>query len=134
MITAIDSSILIDVGLGASERAPAAIRSVEECAAQGPIVVCDVALVEVVPVLSEMVDPAAWFRDLGIAFDPVGEKAAIHAGRLHTRYLKRTKSRRRLVVDLLIGAHALFQADQLLSRDRGYYRDYFQGLKLVEPR
>ena len=43
------------------------------------------------------------------------------------------RAARRPVADLLVGAHALLQADRLLTRDRGFYRDYFRGLKVIEP-
>jgi hypothetical protein len=32
---------------------------------------------------------------------------------------------------LYLGAHALHEANQLLTRDRGFYRHYFKGLRIL---
>jgi predicted nucleic acid-binding protein len=38
-----------------------------------------------------------------------------------------------VAADFLIGAHALVQCERLLTRDRGFYRGCFTGLKVLEP-
>ena len=68
--------------------------------------------------------------------DPFAE-ACPHCGRQTstrcTHCHRVLPSRRRIISDFLIGAHALIQTDCLLTRDRGYYKMYFPRLTLVHP-
>ncbi len=72
---------------------------------------------------------------MGIAFEALSADAAVEAGRRWKAFRARGGPRRdRVIADFLVGAHALLAADDvLLTRDRGFYRSAFSGLRVLEP-
>jgi predicted nucleic acid-binding protein len=138
MTIAIDTSVLIDL-LGDDPRADAAEACLRVALGRGAVVVCDVVLSELTAALGNGSMVVDVLDDMGIRFDQVDQRAALRAGEMQRRYLQRRPSEpvpataMRSIPDFIVGAHAMLQCDGLITRDAGFFRDYFKGLKLVEP-
>jgi hypothetical protein len=133
-VIAIDSSVLLDL-LGGDERfADAAELSISDALAVGDVVVCDAVVAEVQTMLETRETAMDSLSGLGIRYLATSEQAAVRAGHMQRRYRDRGGRRERVVADFLIGAHALLQTDGLITRDAGFYRDYFKGLKVIVPK
>ena len=70
---------------------------------------------------------------LSISYDPILEQAAHFAGLTFKRYRQAGGPRQHLVPDFIIAAHAETQADRLVATDRGYLRQWFPNLRLLQP-
>ncbi len=133
MRTAVDSSVLLDVIVNDARFADRSEAALRGAAAEGALILGECVLAEIRPAFQPDQIPE-FLADWSLEFTPSTRESALLAGDLFTRYLKRRRKREpRVVADFLIGAHAQLLADRLLARDRGYYRDYFTDLVLLEP-
>ena len=133
MITAVDSSIVLDVLTADSVHTEKSEEALRQASLQGQLIVCEAALAEIFPALGDRERVHEFLLDWQIDFLPSDEESAMLAGEMFLRYLKRGREQKRIVADFLIGAHASVHADRLLARDRGYLRDYFASLNVVDP-
>ncbi|MCA3028684.1 MAG: type II toxin-antitoxin system VapC family toxin [Rhodocyclaceae bacterium] len=131
---ALDSSVLIDVLTSDAKYGDASAAKLESAMERDDIVVCDVVLAEVAARVHPVDDLMDAIADMGLNFSPVSEQAAIRAGIMQRRFRERGGKRSdRMVADFLVGAHALMHCNALITRDNGFFRDYFKGLKIINP-
>ena len=133
MITAIDSNILIDLLQDDPRFADASSAALRRSRNEGALVVCEVVWAETAAALGTPAEVRQNLDNAEIVFVAMTVGAAERAGTEWRQYRRRGGARTRLVADFLIGAHAMHQADRLLTRDRGFYRTYFPGLVVVDP-
>lgn len=134
MKTAVDSSVLLDVIVDDPQWAETSEEALKKAFAAGQLVIGEVVLAEITPVFSPG-DLDRFLSDWRIQYQPSSIESAKSAGEMYARYLGRNPAGKpkRVLPDFLIGAHALHHAGRLLARDRGYYRDYFSELEVIEP-
>ncbi len=133
MITAVDTSALIDV-FGAHARfGPLSANALRRCLNEGAVVACASVWSETRAAFPSDDAFRAAMEALGVAFSAPSEPTATLAGVICKKYHAAGGKRDRVVADFLIGAHASVQCDRLLTRDRGYYRKYFAGLTVLDP-
>ncbi len=133
MRTAVDSSVLLDVFVGADPYVGPAQKGLQQAIMKGSLIVGEVVWAEV---RAHFVSDDR-FREametLGITYEASSPEAASEAGRAWSRYRKQGGKRKHLIPDFLVAAHALIHADRLLTRDRGFSKRYFRKLKVWDP-
>ncbi len=133
MITAIDTNVLLDVFGPDARFGPGSAEALRRCLREGALVASEVVWAETATTFWD----TGRFRDamhkLPVSFSPMTEEAAVRAANAWRRYRAGGGPRERIAADFLIGAHAMAAADRLLTRDRGFYRKYFGGLRVIDP-
>ena len=129
MISAVDTSVLLDVFLPDVRHGPRSKEWLREAYDRGAILVCDVVYAELVPAFKDRSKLDEALREINATISPIDTSIAYEAGLRWSRYRHAGGPRTRIITDFLIGAHASTLADTFLTRDRGFYATYFPELK-----
>ena len=153
MITAVDTNILLDVLIPRAPHGDESERALAEALRAGAVVISDPVYAELAVHFPEQEKLDRFLADTGLRRASSNAEALHRAGSAWSEYIRRrpalaclqcgatqdlhcdkcgasVQPRQHVVADFIIGAHALVQADQLLTRDRGYYATYFPELTL----
>lgn len=132
MITAVDTSVLIAIAKAETD-AEQWVNLLIAAETEGDLVVCDVVAAEYFALLLNPEKFQESLSGLGIVFSPTSLESAQLAGRLFRKYRREGGPREHLIPDFLIGAHAQRQANRIAAIDRGFLRQYFPRLKVLQP-
>lgn len=133
MITAVDTNVLIDVFSADETFGPRSREAIRRALSEGSLVACEVVWAEIAASFARSEEAEAAMSRLGVRFDGIDQRTALDAGSAWHAYRRRGGRRQRVIADFLIGAHARAHTDRLLTRDRGVYRTYFEGLTVLDP-
>lgn len=133
MITAVDTSVLLDILGGDPEFGPGSREALREARRDGRLIACGVVWAETGAAFEDADSARSALDKLGIEYVASETDAALDAAQRWRAYRRDGGPRQRVVPDFLVGAHAVAHADRLLTRDRGFYRARFGDLEVLDP-
>ena len=156
MITAVDTNIILDILIPDEPFSESSKRLLDQHLSKGKLIICEIVFAELASRFPSEEDLRLFLADTGMELVYSNVKSLYVAGMRWAKYAGKGRKNRftcgkcghtfdvtcprcsaaltkRLHVlgDFLIGAHALVQADCMISRDLGIYKSYFSDLNLV---
>ena len=132
-MTLVDSNVLLDIVTDGQAWADWSQDRLEQAALNGPLVINDVIYAEVSARYATIEAFDLMLDELGIEVAPIPRAALFLAGKAYLQYRAGGGLRMGVLADFFIGAHAVVEQLQLLTRDARRYQGYFPTVKLITP-
>lgn len=155
VISAVDTNVLLDILVADSDYYVASLAALEHGHERGRLIIGGVVYAELAVHFPSTRQLDSFLDETRIDLVPTTRESSAAAAKAWGTYTshrppgiqchecgttltvacpscgRRLQPRRHIMVDFLIGAHALVHANRLITRDRGFYRRYFDGLTVV---
>ena len=131
--TLVDSCILIDVLANDPKWSDWSLNQLDMLGQRAPLIINPIILAEVSPRFECANDLEAALAALPLVREALPWDAAFLAGQAFKIYRLKKGVKTSPMPDFYIGAHALINHLQLLTRDATRYRTYFPKLEIVAP-
>lgn len=133
MISAVDTNVILDVVKGDPRFGSFSVAALRLASMEGRLITSAAVWAEVCAAYDESREAAGILERMGVDLVPDDRDVAMAAGKAWRAYRRAGGTRRRVLADFLIGAHAAVKADRFVTRDRGFYRSHFSGLSILDP-
>jgi len=157
VITALDTNVLLDLLIPDSHSANASEQALDTAVTEGALVIGEVVYAELASQFPSADELDRFLDRTHIRLEPPPPEALRHAAQAWRRYLAKRGTafhcpkcgqretlvcagcgetiagRQHILSDFLVGGHASVRADRLLTRDRGFYGNFFSKLAIVAP-
>lgn len=132
MITSVDTSVLLKI-LKQESDADLALQALENAASLGSVLVCSIVIAELGRFFKSNDLLTSFLNDAHLTPSNIDTATALQAASIMRSYAKNKGDKSRIAADFLIGAHAMTHANQLLTTDAGFMRQYFKTLAVINP-
>ena len=127
MIYSVDTCVLLDILLPDPVHGIPSREVLKKASENGRLSICSIVYAELCPQFASRTALDVFLNETGIDVFPFTREVLWKAGREWKDYVARGGKRKdRIIPDFLIGAFSSVKADSLITRDKGFYKEYFQ--------
>ncbi len=129
----VDTNVLLDVFEEDSEWVNWSQDRLDSASATDTLAINSVIYSELSIAFDRIEELEAVIKEASLAIEDIPREALFLAGKAFLRYRRSRGSKRSVLPDFYIGAHAAVMQWPLLTRDAARYRSYFPTVSLIAP-